>query len=129
MVTFGQIHPRIGRLGVVGVAMTALTVLTADEIASQSPSNNLADYINQQPALAGSTRPANSRLNLSNGSAGINALNLRNLGEVRTLILLDGRRSVASTLTGLVDVNTIPQMLVQRVEIVTVGASAAYGSD
>jgi outer membrane receptor protein involved in Fe transport len=174
MFTFGQIHPRIGRLGVAGVAMTALavvhsapafaqaaptptgevaaagddivvtgsrvvrsgfsaptplTVLTADEIANQSPSNNLADYINQQPALAGSTRPANSRLNLSNGSAGINALNLRNLGEVRTLILLDGRRSVASTLTGLVDVNTIPQMLVERVEIVTGGASAAYGSD
>ena len=110
-------------------APTPLTVLTTAEIQNQSPSNNLADFINQQPALAGSTRPANSRLNLSSGQAGINALNLRNLGEIRTLVLLDGRRSVGSTITGLVDVNTIPQSLVKSVEIVTGGASAAYGSD
>jgi outer membrane receptor protein involved in Fe transport len=110
-------------------APTPLTVLSAAEIQNQSPSNNLADFINQQPALAGSTRPANSRLNLSSGQAGINALNLRNLGEIRTLVLIDGRRSVGSTITGLVDVNTIPQSLVKSVEIVTGGASAAYGSD
>lgn len=106
-----------------------LTILSADEIQKQSPSNNIADFINQQPALAGSTRPSNSRLNLSSGQAGINALNLRNLGENRTLVLIDGRRSVASTITGLVDINTIPQMLVKRVDIVTGGASSAYGSD
>lgn len=110
-------------------APTPLTVLTQEEIQTSSPSNNIADFINQQPALAGSTRPANSRLNLSSGQAGINALNLRNLGEIRTLVLLDGRRSVGSTITGLVDVNTIPQSLIQSVEIVTGGASAAYGSD
>ena len=110
-------------------APTPLTVLTREEIESSSPSNNIADFVNQLPSLAGSTRPANSRLNLSSGQAGINALNLRNLGEIRTLVLLDGRRSVGSTITGLVDVNTIPQALVQRVEVVTGGASAAYGSD
>ena len=44
-------------------------------------------------------------------------------------MLLDGRRSVGSTITGLVDINTIPQALVKSVEIVTGGASAAYGSD
>jgi outer membrane receptor protein involved in Fe transport len=110
-------------------APTPLTVLTQEDIQNSSPSNNIADFVNQQPALAGSTRPANSRLNLSSGQAGINALNLRNLGEIRTLVLLDGRRSVGSTITGLVDVNTIPQALVERVEIVTGGASAAYGSD
>lgn len=110
-------------------APTPLTVLTRQEIENTSPSNNIADFVNQLPSLAGSTRPSNSRLNLSSGQAGINALNLRNLGEVRTLVLLDGRRSVASTITGLVDVNTIPQMLVDRVEVVTGGASATYGSD
>ncbi|WP_375249312.1 TonB-dependent receptor plug domain-containing protein [Sphingomonas sp.] len=110
-------------------APTPLTVLTQEEIRNSSPSNNIADFVNQLPALAGSTRPANSRLNLSSGQAGINALNLRNLGETRTLVLLDGRRSVASTVTGLVDVNTIPQMLVKNVEVVTGGASSAYGSD
>ncbi|MGX7926328.1 TonB-dependent receptor plug domain-containing protein [Tsuneonella sp. HG094] len=110
-------------------APTPLTVLTEQEIQNGSPSNNIADFVNQLPALAGSTRPANSRLNISSGQAGINALNLRNFGETRTLILLDGRRSVASTITGVVDINTIPQMLVNRVDIVTGGASASYGSD
>lgn len=110
-------------------APTPLTVLTREEILNQSPSNNLADFVNQIPSIAGSTRPSNSRLNLSSGTAGINALNLRNLGEVRTLVLLDGRRSVGSTVTGLVDVNTLPQALVRNVEVVTGGASAAYGSD
>ncbi len=110
-------------------APTPLTVLSRTEIENQSPSNNIADFVNQQPALAGSTKPANSRLNLSSGQAGINALNLRNLGEVRTLVLVDGHRSVGSTITGLVDVNTIPQGLVKSVEVVTGGASAAYGSD
>ncbi len=111
------------------LAPTPLTVLSTEDIQNTSPTNNIADFVNQLPALAGSTRPSNSRLNLSSGQAGINALNLRNLGEVRTLILLDGRRSVPSTITGLVDVNTIPQMLVERVEVVTGGASATYGSD
>ena len=110
-------------------APTPVVVLSAQDIENGSPSNNIADFVNQQPQLAGSTRPANSRLNLSSGQAGINALNLRNIGEIRTLVLLDGRRSVASTITGLVDVNTIPQSLVKSVEIVTGGASAAYGSD
>jgi iron complex outermembrane receptor protein len=110
-------------------APTPLTVLTQEEIQNTSPTNNIADFVNQLPSLAGSTRPSNSRLNISSGQAGINALNLRNFGETRTLILLNGRRSVASTITGVVDVNTIPQMLVERVEIVTGGASASYGSD
>ncbi|PZN97199.1 MAG: TonB-dependent receptor [Alphaproteobacteria bacterium] len=110
-------------------APTPLTVLTLEDIQNTSPSNNIADFVNQLPSLAGSTRPSNSRLNLSSGQAGINALNLRNLGAERTLILLDGRRSVASTANGLIDVNTIPQSLVKSVEVVTGGASSAYGSD
>lgn len=110
-------------------APTPLTVLTQEDIQNSSPTNNIADFVNQLPSLAGSTSPSNSRLNISSGQAGINALNLRNFGETRTLILLNGRRSVASTITGVVDVNTIPQMLVERVEIVTGGASASYGSD
>jgi len=111
---------------------TPLTVLTKEDIQNSSPTNNLADFVNQAPALAGSTRPSNSRLNLSNGQAGINSLNLRNLDSgsgTRTLVLLDGRRSVPATINGIVDINTIPQALVDRVEIVTGGASAAYGSD
>ncbi|WP_231726110.1 MULTISPECIES: TonB-dependent receptor plug domain-containing protein [unclassified Sphingomonas] len=110
-------------------APTPLTVLTQQDIQNQSPTNNIADFVNQIPSVAGSLRPANSRLAISSGLAGINALNLRALGEIRTLVLLDGRRSPGSSVTGLVDINTFPQALVQSVEIVTGGASAAYGSD
>jgi iron complex outermembrane recepter protein len=110
-------------------APTPLTVLTRQDIENTSPSNNIADFVNQMPQLAGSTKPANSRLNISNGSAGVNALALRNLGEGRTLVLIDGRRSVGSTIYGWVDINTIPQSLVDRVDVVTGGASSAYGSD
>ena len=114
-------------------APTPLTVLTEEDIENGSPTNNVADFVNQLPALAGSTRPSNSRLNISSGQAGINVLNLRNLDNnisgTRTLVLVNGRRSVASAITGVVDVNTIPQALISRVEVVTGGASAAYGSD
>jgi outer membrane receptor protein involved in Fe transport len=114
-------------------APTPLTVLTEKDIENGSPTNNIADFVNTLPSLAGSTRPSNSRLNISSGQAGINALNLRNLDNnssgTRTLVLVNGRRSVASAITGVVDINTIPQALVSRVEVVTGGASAAYGSD
>ena len=114
-------------------APTPVTVLAREEIQNSSPTNNVADFVNQLPALAGSTRPSNSRLNISSGQAGINVLNLRNLDNfssgTRTLVLVNGRRSVASAITGVVDVNTIPQGLISRVEVVTGGASAAYGSD
>ncbi|WP_448663050.1 TonB-dependent receptor plug domain-containing protein [Sphingomonas sp. CJ20] len=108
---------------------TPLIVLTEEAIRAQSPSNNLADFVNQIPAVAGSIRPANSRLAISSGLAGINAISLRNLGTERTLVLLDGRRSVGSSITGAVDINDFPQSLVRSVEVVTGGASAAYGSD
>jgi iron complex outermembrane receptor protein len=58
-----------------------------------------------------------------------NYLNLRNLGTTRSLILLDGVRVPPTSFAGGVDINTLPQALVQRVDVVTGGASAAYGSD
>ena len=70
-------------------APTPVTVLTSEDIENSSPTNNIADFVNQLPVLAASVRPSNSRLDLSNGQAGINALNLRSLGTVRTLVLLD----------------------------------------
>ncbi|MGH3583730.1 MAG: TonB-dependent receptor plug domain-containing protein, partial [Mycobacterium sp.] len=56
-------------------------------------------------------------------------LNLRNLGAPRTLVLVDGRRAPPSALSGATDTNTLPQELVKRIDVVTGGASAAYGSD
>ena len=109
-------------------APTPTSVLGAAEIATKAPSN-IADFVNELPSLSGSTSPKANVGSFSTGLIGINALNLRNLGASRTLILLDGQRVGASTLTGFVDINTIPQALVKRVDIVTGGASASWGSD
>ena len=59
-----------------------------------------------------------SNLSISSGTAGLNSINLRSLGANRTLVLLDGQRSVGSIITGAVDVNTFPQGLIKNVEIV-----------
>ncbi|UIJ46353.1 TonB-dependent receptor [Sphingomonas cannabina] len=109
-------------------APTPVSVIGTADIQANAPAN-LADFVNTLPAIAGSSTPANSSGSLSNGNAGINALNLRSLGTNRTLVLLDGQRSVASSVNGTVDINTFPQELVERVEVVTGGASSAYGSD
>ncbi|MBB5732076.1 outer membrane receptor protein involved in Fe transport [Altererythrobacter atlanticus] len=110
-------------------APTPTTVLGAEEILTNAP-NNIADLVNRLPALAGSATPRTNLGQISNGGTGINALNLRNLGPQRTLILLDGKRVPVATInTGLVDVNFMPNLLMERVDIVTGGASAAWGSD
>ncbi|WP_286773622.1 MULTISPECIES: TonB-dependent receptor [unclassified Sphingomonas] len=109
-------------------APTPVSVLGAAEIAAQAPAN-IADFVNTLPSIAGSGTSATSSGSLSNGIAGINSISLRGLGVGRTLVLVDGQRSVASSIGGVVDINTIPQDLVERVEVVTGGASAQYGSD
>jgi iron complex outermembrane receptor protein len=107
---------------------TPVTVIGAADIQAAAPAN-IADFVNQIPSVSGSVTPANSNRQLSSGAAGVNTVNLRSLGSNRTLVLLDGHRSVGSTATGTVDINTIPQGLVKSVEVVTGGASSVYGSD
>jgi outer membrane receptor protein involved in Fe transport len=109
-------------------APTPVSVISTEEINREAPAN-ISDFVNTLPAVRGAGTSANSNGALSNGGAGINTVNLRNLGANRTLVLVDGQRSVPSTNTGSVDVNTIPQDLIERVEVVTGGASSAYGSD
>jgi outer membrane receptor protein involved in Fe transport len=117
---------RVARFGY--DAPTPVSVITSQEIAAEAPAN-IADFVNTLPSVRGSSTSANSSGSLSNGLAGIASVNLRALGPIRTLVLFDGQRSVASAANGVVDVNTFPQALIQRVEVVTGGASAAYGSD
>jgi len=109
-------------------APTPVNVLSSDEIKAAAAAN-IADFVNTLPSMAGSATAATTSGGLSNGVAGISALNLRSLGTGRTLVLLDGQRSVVSASTGQVDTNTFPQSLISRVEVVTGGASSAYGSD
>jgi len=109
-------------------APTPVSVVTTEELQGFA-SPNVADALNTLPSLAGSWTPAANQVNASSGNAGINALNLRNIGTNRTLVMLNGQRIVASSSNGLVDVNNIPQELIKRVEVVTGGASASWGSD
>ncbi|MCA0201721.1 MAG: TonB-dependent receptor [Proteobacteria bacterium] len=112
-------------------APTPVSVLGAEELDSMN-ANNIADAVNALPAFSGSVKPRNMTANLSSGAAGVNQLNLRGMGTNRTLILLDGQRVINSSLTAsnsAPDINSFPNGLVQRVDVVTGGASAAYGSD
>ena len=105
---------------------TPLTIITASDLNATTPST-LSDGLNKLPEFIGSqtTRSVN---NASTDTAA-NVLNLRDFGAQRTLVLLDGQRVVAANTNGTVNIDTLPQMLVQRVDVVTGGASAVYGSD
>ena len=106
---------------------TPVTVMSADALQSASP-NGIADALAQTPALS-TTLLSSTPQTAANGNNGQSLLNLRNLGAIRSLVLIDGRRTVATNQGGTVDVNTMPQNLVSRVDVVTGGASASYGSD
>ena len=105
-----------------------LQVLTADDIA-KSGATNIQELLLKNPTLG---TPAISRTNsnFSTSSAGVSTVDLRNLGSDRTLVLINGRRVVAGIPgSSAVDLNTIPTDFIERVEILTGGASALYGSD
>jgi iron complex outermembrane receptor protein len=105
---------------------TPLTMVSAKQLRDTTPTN-LADGLNKLPIFQGSQtigRPGDGSQNFAS-----NTLNLRNFGANRTLVLMDGHRASPSNSDGTVDIDTLPQMLVSRVDIVTGGASAVYGSD
>lgn len=66
---------------------------------------------------------------MNNGSNGTASIDLRGMGSNRTLVLINGRRLVPATLGGVVDTNSVPVSLLERVDLVTGGASAVYGAD
>ena len=103
-----------------------VTSVTMDDLSSGDVS--LGDSLNQLPQLRATFSQANSTRFI--GTSGINALDLRGLGTARTLTLVNGRRQITAT-PGVerVDVNSIPADLVKRIDIVTGGNSAVYGSD
>lgn len=89
---------------------------------------NVGDALLQLPSLLNSASPGQTTA-LSPENIGSRIANLRGLGAERTLILVDGRRFAPSTASGTVDMALIPSAVVSRSDIVTGGASAAYGSD
>lgn len=112
---------------------TPVTVLGADQIERQA-ATNVAEVLNELPSFRPQATPTTTAIFTNN--IGASTADLRGLGANRTLVLINGRRVVPSTVqgssfanAGAVDLNMIPSSLIQRAEVVTGGASAAYGSD
>ena len=101
----------------------------------QSGNTNITNFLERVPALTGSrdftqTSGGNAVSSNAIGAAGLNELNLRNLGTNRTLVLVNGRRHVAGEPdSAAVDIDSIPTDLIERVDVLTGGASAVYGAD
>ena len=101
-----------------------INTITAQDI-QLTGLQSTANIINQLPQAF-----ADQGGNISNGASGTSTVNLRNLGADRTLVLIDGKRVPAgSPLTYATNLNNIPAPLIKRVEVLTGGASAVYGSD
>lgn len=109
-------------------APTPVTVMSAETLLQKAP-QSVADALAQLPAFSGTETAGSTR---GTGSGSLNSgtfLNLRGLGANRVLVLQDGHRLPPNRSTGLVNADMLPSMLIQRVDVVTGGASAAYGSD
>jgi len=101
-----------------------VTQVTSADIATQGVTR-VEDLINQLPQAF-----AAQNANVANGATGTATVNLRGLGSARTLVLVDGRRMPYGGVTNsAADLNQIPAAMVERVEVLTGGASAVYGSD
>ncbi len=105
------------------VSNAPVTTLGSDQIALTGTVNT-ESLLNTLPqAIPGFDRSSN------NPGGGRATVDLRGLGENRTLVLLNGTRAIPSDNDGVVDINSIPTALIERVEVLTGGASAVYGSD
>ena len=116
---------KISRVG--AIAPAPVTVISGEDLINTG-AVNIGEALNKLPALGNTYSLANSGRFI--GTAGLNILDLRNMGTDRTLVLVNGKRHVSSSAgSQSVDTNTIPSVWVERVEIVTGGASAVYGAD
>ncbi len=107
-------------------APTPVTVVGNDFINKRAPST-IGDALSQIPAFRPTTGTTQGTGNTF--APGQAVLDLRGLGSTRTLVLIDGQRPIPTQANGTFDTNMIPVALIDRVDIVTGGASAAYGSD
>lgn len=108
-------------------APTPVTTTTTEDLAKANPVS-ISEALVQQPQFINSAVQSNKNNTFFNSPSGT-FLNLRGLGAERTLNLIDGLRIPPNTFQGATNVDVVPQLLVERVDVVTGGASAAYGSD
>jgi outer membrane receptor protein involved in Fe transport len=108
-------------------APTPVTALSGEDINSVAPSG-VVDALDRLPAFLNSVN-ASADAGSGVSDAGGTNLNLRGLGTARTLTLLNSRRVVPNNKEGTVNIDIFPELLIERVDLVTGGASAAYGTD
>jgi iron complex outermembrane recepter protein len=114
-----------------GSRITDPNLEQASQILVMSEAEILERHVLDAESLVGELpgiAPGTSR-SINNGSNGAASLNLRGLGTNRNLVLLDGQRIVPTDLSARTDLNNIPMALVERVDIITGGASSVYGAD
>lgn len=110
------------------VAANPVTTVSSESL-EQSGQTNVTQFLQEVPSLVNSV-DVETGSDVNGNFNGLSLLNLRNLGTSRTLVLVDGRRHVASSPgTSAVDATAIPTALIDRVEVLTGGASAIYGAD
>ena len=125
-----QVVVSASRITIAGYTQpTPVTVVGAAQLEKDAFAN-ITDAVRQLPSVsAPPSTNGNQNGGGFSGTEGVDILNLRSLGITRTLVLFDGQRVVQSNITGGVDVSTLPSAIISRVDIVTGGASAAWGSD
>lgn len=128
--TIAEVVVTATRIDRPGFVAPTPTVVVNPEILQQRAAVNLAEVVNEIPSFRRTQAPESGGI----ANSGANNLDLRGLGPVRTLVLLDQSRLPATnlpgaTVAGAIDLNLIPSAMVKRVDVVTGGASAAYGSD
>jgi iron complex outermembrane receptor protein len=109
------------------ITPTPVTAITIGELADFRPDSTLAEQLDQLPQFF-QTQSA-QRGGVISGTGGGSNVNMRGIGGNRTLVLLDGSRVVPNDRTNVVNVDVLPTALVSNIEVVTGGASAAYGAD
>jgi iron complex outermembrane receptor protein len=107
---------------------TPVTVMSIAELNELNPGSTIAEQLDELPQFF-ATPTAQRGGNAVSTTAGGSYLNLRGMGLNRTLVLLDGTRMAPADANGSVNVDNFPAALMERVDIVTGGASAAYGAD
>src|SRR5687767_5275249 len=106
-----------------------ITTVSGEEL-FQTGNTSMGDLLNDLPSMRSTFSQSNSSRFL--GTTGLNLLDLRGLGTQRTLVLVNGRRHVGSDILNNAvspDTNTFPADLIERIDVVTGGNSAVYGSD
>ncbi len=121
----GEIVVTGSRIPRTGLTSTSPVATTTQEDIKRQAALTIEDFSTKLPQLAGGVRQASQ----GSDAFGAQVLDLRNFGQSRSLVLIDGTRAVPFSFRNSVDVNALPASLIKRVDVLTGGAAAVYGAD